>query len=153
MRLRCLLFAFFVFLSNGCSVFMARCGRDLAPLATRDQVHQEFGEPVAIGTATDGQVFEDYLTRRKYAEVGRSYSDGLGFAMTYGLTEFIAFPLELFRNGKRLLIGQTLRFEYDSAGDITRADLNGDECLIRRTQETLDLPPVPEPGRNPETSK
>lgn len=129
-RLFLILLAGLALLSGGCSVYMARSGQDLSPLATRDQVQQEFGLPAETGTTTDGQAYEDYRTRRKISEETRSYSMGMGIGMTCGLLEFFYFPTELYNYGRRFWVGQTVRFEYDATGKVCGLKLN-DHVLSR----------------------
>ena len=43
--------------------------------------------------------------------------------MSAGLFEFVILPLEVAGIGVRLLFGQALRFEYDSAGNVSRVNL------------------------------
>ena len=111
-------------LSSGCSVFIAQSGTDLKSLVTRDQVHATIGKPAASGFE-DGVSFDQYRTRRKFPNDFDAAGDGMGFAMTVGLSEFIAFPRELYLLSKRTIFGQDLRFEYDESGDVTRASLDG----------------------------
>ena len=54
----------------------AASGKDLRTIATRDEVHEQFGEPCRTGTA-NGQAFEDYRTRRKIAEPDRAAGMGM----------------------------------------------------------------------------
>ena len=134
MRLFLILLAGLALLSGGCSVYMARSGQDLRPLATRDQVQHEFGLPAETGTTTDGQAYEDYRTRRKISEVARSSSMGMGVVMTYGLLEILYFPTELYNYGRRFCVGQTVRFEYDPTGKVCGAKLNDHSLWLTRLQ-------------------
>src|SRR5438874_8732579 len=99
-----LLFLATILFSGGCSAFIASSGMDLQLLATRNQVHERFGAPVKSGAEDE---FEEYRTRRKVSQFYRSSSDAMGFAMTAGLYEFIAFPSELYLLGRNALVGQT----------------------------------------------
>ena len=92
MQLSYVLLAGCALLPTGCSVLMARSGKDLNPLTTQDQVHHEFGLPSAAGT-TDGKPYEEFKTRSKLSEMQRSYSMGMGVAMTFGLLETL-HPLQ-----------------------------------------------------------
>jgi hypothetical protein len=107
-------------LATGCSVFVARSGQELGPLNTQDAVHAEFGPPAAV-RIEDGQPVEEFFTRRKYSSTpvgGLMY--GMAVAVTFGLVEFAAFPVELVRNAKRLVFGQTVRVTYHDDGSVYR---------------------------------
>jgi hypothetical protein len=127
MRLRYLiLIAGTAMLISGCSLFIARSGKDLSKLTTKEEVHREFGEPVETG-AVEGHPCEDYCTRRKISEPVRSNSLGLGIAMTFGTAEVVAFPMELCFLCRRTVLGQSLRFAYDDNGQVMRVFLEGEK--------------------------
>jgi hypothetical protein len=124
-------------LSNGCAALIARSGEHLGTLTTREKVHEKFGEPLARGTVEEqpregypfptlGLPFEEFRTRRKIAEPSRSASLGMSAVMTFGLGELIMFPYELYLLGNRTLLGQDIRFVYDSAGTVTHYHLAGE---------------------------
>ncbi len=46
--------------------------------------------------------------------------------MTCGVTELWSFPNELYLTEERLLYGQTLAFQYDQSGRVTKVFLNGE---------------------------
>jgi len=118
-------------LSNGCSVLIARSGVDLHTLTTREKVHEKFGKPSASGTA-EGKPFEEFRTRRKIAEPFRGDLLGMSFAWTWGLAEVITFPYELYLLGNRSLLGQDIRFTYDSSG------------IVRHIHRQVDCEWIPE---------
>ncbi len=118
-------------LSSGCSVLIAQSGTDLQSLVTRDQVRAKLGKPAASGSQ-DGVNFDQFRTRRKFADEMEAASDGMGFAMTAGLLEFIAFPREVYLLAKRTIVGQDLRFEYDESGDVSNASLDGAWPYVQR---------------------
>jgi hypothetical protein len=128
MRLSCALLVGYELLTSGCLSFMARRGQDLSPLITREQVHQEFGEPTFAETV-DGTPYEEFQTQRKICEYRRAISIGMGGVMSWGLIELIAFPDEHYRNEQRLFLGQTLRFQYNQSGNVTKVYLNGEYLL------------------------
>jgi YD repeat-containing protein len=141
MRYLALLLLACVPLFAGCSVYIARMGKDLDRLATREQVHADFGEPCRTGTV-DGNAFEDYRTRRKMSERLRSCEQGMAFVMTFGVGELGWFPYELYLLGRRTLLGQEVRFVYDDAGRVIGIHLDG---------KPLGLLPCPDsPGFEPE---
>lgn len=104
---------------------MAQRGENLGKLATREEVHQSFHQPTAILTH-GSDIVEEYHTRRKIAEPMRGAGLGMGFAMTCGLTEFIAFPCECYRFSRRVLLGQSLAFTYDASGNIKSMTLDNE---------------------------
>ena len=128
MRLCCALLAGIVCLSTGCSALIARSGEDVTQLATREQVHQEFGEPLFLETV-QGTPFEEFKTRRKISEWAHAEALQYGLGMSFGLIEISQFPTELFRNGERIVSGQSLGFHYDHSGNVIAVYLNG-ELLI-----------------------
>jgi uncharacterized protein YceK len=113
-------------LMSGCSSLIAHSGKDLSKLTTREEVHSEFGDPDKTG-AEEGYSREDYCTRRKISEPMRSNSLGMGFAMTFGTAELVAFPMELCLLCRRTVLGQSLRFAYDDNGQVTRVFLDGEK--------------------------
>ena len=125
-------------ISSGCSSLVAYSGQDLKSLATRAQVHQEFGEPIHSETV-DGASFEEFLTRRKISEQERAVGLNMASSMTGGLIEFIALPAELYRDSGRLLVGQTLRFEYDQTGKVAKIDLDGNYLLAPDKKLSTDV--------------
>jgi hypothetical protein len=145
MRLCCALLAGIACLSTGCSALMARSGEDLGKLSTREQVHQVFGEPLFLDTV-DGTPFEEFLTRRKISEMDLAGRLSMGLAMTYGLLEFVEFPTELYRNGERIVLGQSLCFHYDQSGVVKAVYLNGEKLHTRHEPTSSDaLTPNPSP--------
>ena len=106
-------------------MFIAASGKDLSKLTTKEQVHKEFGEPVATDVLK-GELCEDFRTHWKIADPMASCSGGMAFAMTYGAIELIAFPCQLFLVGRGALMGQDLRFAYDDSGTVTAVYLNGE---------------------------
>jgi hypothetical protein len=138
LRLSCVLFALVALISSGCSSLVAYSGQDLKTLATRDQVHQEFGEPI-VSETIDGISFEEFVTRRKISEQERAVGLNMASTMTGGLIEFIALPAELYRDSERLLAGQTLRFAYDQSGKVAKIDLDGNYLLAPDKKLSLDV--------------
>jgi hypothetical protein len=114
-------------LASGCSMLIARSGKDLHTLTTREQVHASLGEPSTTGIE-NGKSFEEYHTRQKISEseTVRVYGLGMGIVMSYGAYELIAFPKELYLLGSRTLRGQTLRVRYDENGKVSGFALDGE---------------------------
>jgi hypothetical protein len=113
-----------VLLCSGCSVLIAESGKDLSTLKTREQVHKQFGEPVASGTTND-ESFEVYHTHQKIADQADADYLSMGIAMTYGVGELVAFPCELYLLGRNTIIGRDIRFTYDSSGKVTSCPKKG----------------------------
>jgi hypothetical protein len=124
-------------MSSGCSTLIARSGDDLSALTTREKVHEAFGNPSMSGTS-DGQLFEDFHTRRKIAEPMRSISLGLGTVMTFGVSELFCFPGELCLLGRTSLLGRDIRFSYDSEGVVTHIELPG-QWVLDPLRSQVDL--------------
>jgi hypothetical protein len=116
---------------------MARSGDDLGRFANRDQVHQTFGEPVAAGVA-DGFPYEEFHTRRKTAAFLRADLEDAASLATQGLAEIVLCPYEICDNGQRILLGRTVRFQYDSFGQVMNVTSDG----------ALVLPSHGPPGAN-----
>ena len=119
--------------STGCSAFIAGAGKDLSGLQTREQVHAEFGAPVATGTV-EGRGYEDFRTRRKIAGEMRAHTCKLAAGMTFGASEVIVLPAELSTVMLGTIGGQTLRFWYDPTGRVTAVSLNGYDLHLHRPQ-------------------
>ncbi len=116
-------------LSSGCSMLIAGSGKDLATVTTREQVHAQFGEPVAKGFDEEGDFYEDFRTRRKIAEKFRGGYMGAAVVKSCGTLEFLLLPHELYLLGSRTFSGQTIRFSYDETGKVQMRKLDGD-CLL-----------------------
>jgi hypothetical protein len=155
MRIAWLLLVAIAVLSSGCSLLIARSGKDLSAVTTKSQVRAKLGEPSASGVA-DGQPFEEYHTRWKISEegTGRYMSYGMGLGMTYGTIELFAFPYELYLLGSRTLFGQTIRVTYAADGHVQGIFLDGeslDALHIAKDApaEGVTPPQGPEQGRLP----
>src|SRR5262249_50604053 len=111
--------------ASGCSLMIAQCGKDLGQLSNRDAVHAEFGKPERTGRE-DGEEDEEFRYHGKVAaDWGETNSLGMGWAMSFGLIEFVAFPRELFLIGKHTIGGQDIRFYFDDAGNVTGCSADG----------------------------
>src|SRR5438046_128804 len=111
-------------LSAGCSALIAYSGADMGKLANKKQVHESFGTPSNLGSA-DGHEFEEYYTRRKISEptvAGVSFILGVE---SLGLLELWMFPAAICQHTWTTLVGQTLRFEYASDGEVQQVLING----------------------------
>jgi YD repeat-containing protein len=130
MRILCLLLFVFVFLSGGCAQMMASCGKDMGRLHTREEVHAQFGEPVAMGFA-EGRFFEEFHTRKRIAQnFGEGYV--MVWILTCGAADLVFVPCELYLTGRRTLLGQTIRVSYDEADRTKGVDLDGRAMLLGR---------------------
>ena len=105
------------FLTSGCSVFIASCGKDLSTLKDGDQVRQEFGKPEACGVQ-NGTAFEDFKSACKVSDGNRATGLLMLAGMTLGLSELIMFPNEVYREWRSTVVGQDIRFYYDQEGKL-----------------------------------
>jgi hypothetical protein len=110
---------------SGCSTLIARSGKDVSVLTTREEVQREYGEPSASGLDEKGRPYEDFVTHRKVAEIEEAKSMSMACAMTSGLSEFFAFPTEACHALYGIVVGQDLRFFYDNSGNVEDCNLNG----------------------------
>jgi hypothetical protein len=115
---------------SGCSVFIAESGKDLRSVTTREQVQEEFGTPTESGEEIDGP-FETYHTRRKISESLRGHCLDMGLTMTLGLGELFALPKELCVLARKTILGQDVKFHYDSSGRVSRIYLDGDKSVLQ----------------------
>jgi hypothetical protein len=123
MRCTVLLLILSALASTGCSMFIAKAGKDLSPLESREDARAQFGEPIATGT--DGESpFEEFRSRQKLSEPARASTHGMGIAMTFFLFELYLFPRELCFLTKRTLFGQTIRVIYSPDGRIERMKID-----------------------------
>ena len=130
---------------TGCSAFVAASGTDLAKLQTRDEVRQKFGEPVAVGTA-DGVAYEEFSTRRKISDNSKGIYICMYDVATLGLTEVYLLPYVLCEAGRRSLLGQTIRAEYNAAGEVVGVRYNGGYLPGCLPQRLTFKPPASQPG-------
>jgi hypothetical protein len=119
-------FAVFViaFLLPGCSAFVAATGTDVNALETREAVHAKLGQPLRATTSEEG-VTEEFHSRRKFSDPTSFGACMMGFGMTMGLSEFVAFPWQLYCLGREVVVGHDLQFTYDASGKVTNALLDG----------------------------
>jgi len=97
-------------------------GFDLEGVRTRSEVQSKFGNPTATDEK-DGLVSETYHSRRKIAR-SNGYQQGYGMltGISFGLSEFVFFPLETYRMCSRLALGQRLQVVYKN--DDAIAEIN-----------------------------
>jgi hypothetical protein len=126
-------YAFFltcILLSSGCAGLMSDCGQDISNLATREQVHATFGEPVASGLEDKkdghGCTWEAFHSTAIVANPYRGPGYGMGVAMSLGLSELVDVPIQITRLTQASLFGEELRFSYDEGGRLTYATINGE---------------------------
>jgi hypothetical protein len=119
-----------VLLSSGCAGLLSDRGQDISKLATREQVHATFGEPVASGLEDSkdghGASWEAFHSSAIIANPYRGPGYGMGVAMSLGLTELVDVPIQLTHLTQALLFGEELRFSYDEGGQLTYATINGE---------------------------
>lgn len=111
--------------SAGCSALIVGSGQRLGELTTQTDARAAFGEPVASGPIESGY-YDEFLTRRKIAEPWKLIYITIGDVSTLGLGELLWCPLELSRVGYHGVVGQTVRFEYNEAGEVISTRLNGE---------------------------
>jgi hypothetical protein len=140
---------------------IARAGKDLGEVKSKEEMHAVLGEPAARGVA-DGKQYEEFRTRKMIAE-DQSFG-GEGYAMllimTCGACDLVFVPYECCLLGKRTLLGQTIRVTYERDGGIADVERDGESVLgLRRfhrseEQEGEPSPPavsaVPSPAPSPQ---
>src|SRR5580698_6708201 len=126
----------------GCSSLVALSGKDVSGLATMDEVHKQFGKPVATGVA-DSQDYEDFVTHAKVADPQRAGVLALGDLMTSGLMEIFLFPYQMVELGHTTVAGDTIRFCYDIQGNVTGVFLDGEQIALRTNVNKLIDGPKP----------
>jgi len=102
----------------------------MSKLANKNQVHESFGTPTTSGS-TDGQLFEEYHTRRKISEPTVAGVCLIVGVESFGLFELWTFPSMICRTTSTTLFGQDLRFEYASNGDVRNILINGTPMSLR----------------------
>jgi hypothetical protein len=137
MRIAYLLFLVPVAFSNGCAYMIAQSGIDLSEYKSKEAVHAEFGEPYESGS-TEGvstkdqfvprnaAFYEDYITRRKLSTPFTSVGYAMGLSITLGAIEPFLVAGQLFLISERTILGQKLRFVYDTEGNVLTFYLNGE---------------------------
>lgn len=113
-----------VLLSAGCSQIIERSGEKLS-IVTRQDLVTKFGPPTAEGVTDGGRPYQEFRSRRKYAEENRAQTERWGLAFTYGLAELYLFPRELWFAAKRSLFGEKVRVTYDRDGSIYTITTHG----------------------------
>jgi hypothetical protein len=113
----------------GCSSLVALSGKDVGSIATMEQVHKEFGKPVAVGTA-DGKDYEEFKSHSHISDPQRAGVLIMGDLMTSGLMELFLFPYELACVGETTIAGGTVRFSYDANGSVTDVYVNGQQVAL-----------------------
>src|SRR5262249_53409493 len=103
----------------GCSALIAYCGEDVGKLVKKEQVHESFGTPFQTGTSDDHE-FEEYHTRRKISEPMVAGVQLVLGMQSCGLMELLMFPAAVCHCTWTTLVGQDLRFEYTSNGEVER---------------------------------
>jgi hypothetical protein len=116
----------------GCSAAIAYSGQDVGKLANKDQVHESFGTPSKVGKA-DGHEFEEFHARRKISEPTVAGVDLILGVEALGLFALWLFPTAVLQNTWTTLVGQTVRFEYASTGEVQRVLINGTPMEQRAT--------------------
>ena len=110
---------------------IANCGKDMSQLKTREEVHKEYGEPIASGIEKDKR-YEDFHSHRKVVDEEEASDVSMAIGMTFGLGEFVYFPVETYRAMRATVFGQDLRFYYGSSGNVEDVKLNGRTMVFNR---------------------
>jgi hypothetical protein len=129
---------------------IARAGKDLGSVETKQQMHAVLGEPAVKGVEERGP-YEEFRTREVIAEdwsvKGEGYAMLLG--TTCGAVELVAVPYQLYLLGKRSLLGQTVRVTYGQDGAIIGVERDGESVIglfrprrHREAQATDDSQPT-----------
>ena len=118
-------------LSSGCSVLSVNSGKDLSVLESQEEVRKDYGKPVATGVES-GKRYDDFRSHRKVLNEGEAAGWGMGWAMTFGIGEFWAFPIVTYDALKAIIAGQNLRFYYDESGKVKEVWLNGFQLTFMR---------------------
>ena len=131
MRLFCFLLIASTAITSGCASLIAKCGKDLEPFKTREQIHEQLGEPTKKGE-DNGLAYEEFTTRQKIAEkMVHRYS--VGYAMmwyfTLGTIDVVCVPCELIGISYGTIFGNTIRVMYDPSGKVKYISVNGEELL------------------------
>jgi hypothetical protein len=108
----------------GCSALIAYSGEDMDKLGTKEQVHASFGTPCKSGE-DHGLQFEEYYTHRKISEPHVAGVDFIMGVESVGLLELWMFPVTVCGYTWTTLVGQDLRVEYASNGEVRRILING----------------------------
>jgi hypothetical protein len=103
---------------------IAYSGENVGKLANQAQVHESFGTPAKSGD-DDGTQFEEYHTRRKISEPHVAGVELILSVETLGLFELSMFPCRFGHFFWTTLVGQDLRFEYGSNGNVERILIHG----------------------------
>ena len=112
-------------------------GKDLGALATREEVLEDFGTPVVCGEV-DGKFYEEFRSHRKISESWRQPYDLFADSVTLGFAEVILFPSEVYIASRRSIMGQTIRFVYDSDGYVKSVQLDGKNLPVPNPSSATD---------------
>jgi hypothetical protein len=126
MRCGRLLLAALLIPTCGCSTLIAKSGKNIDAIATREDAREKLGTPDSSSENGDLTI-DTYQTRQKISEWRRGGGEGTYFAMSFGLTEFAAFPTEVYILGRRTVLGQELSFHYDATGKVVEVYLDGEK--------------------------
>lgn len=116
-------------LSAGCSLMIARSGKDLDKVTTREQARAELGRLVESGEK-DGRAYDLFHYHGKVrVDWAEGTAMGMGwammFGMTFGLVELVCLPQEMYKLARGLVIGQDIEVSYDQAGKVTGFQVGG----------------------------
>jgi hypothetical protein len=139
-------------LSNGCAALIARSGKDLEAMTTREEVRKDMGVADEIGMV-NGEPYEEFRFHGKVADFWKAHSNGMGFVMTFGLGEVVQFPEAVFEAGQEVIDGHAVRFYYDPIGNVTGCVLDGKPltpCLFFRGRKRANQPPPATTEEGPE---
>ena len=119
--------------STGCSALVAGSGKNLDALDTKEQVRKAFGTPVTSGE--EDQAYDEFRTHRKLSESWKGEYLLIPCVVTCGLSEIVFLPRELYIAARQMVVGQSLRFDYDAGGTVTAVFLNGESPFSLRNRQ------------------
>lgn len=73
--------------------------------------------------------WEEFHTRKKVADPVAATGYMMISGMFFGLAEIITFPIAVCSTAEALVMGKTIRFEYDSEGQVIKA--NGKKAIVK----------------------
>jgi hypothetical protein len=107
---------------------------DLSALTTRDQVRERFGPRVTSGVA-DGRPYDEVRYRGKACCEIEGPGRVMLLVITCGLSELVLLPRDAFRAGNDVIVGHTVRFEYDAWDRVIAWRVDGE------IRDRVELPP------------
>lgn len=130
--------------STGCSAFVASHGVDVNGLSTKDEVRRALGTP----DPGSGSLCDEFHTHRKLAENWKGEYLLIPAVVTFGLSEVVYFPREVYRAIEQRVAGHTIQVFYDGDGKVTYVLVNGNVPFLSRFHAAPDPRGTPAPKPN-----